>query len=44
LPGYTYFDKTKKVLCVLQVINPDANETVTNGNSVMSHIDGEVLG
>lgn len=44
LPGYTYFDKTKKVLCVLQVINPDANETVTNGNSVMSHINGEVLG
>ena len=44
LPGYTYFDKTKKVLCVLQVINPDANETVTNGNSVMSHTDGEVLG
>ena len=35
LPGYTNFDKTKKVLCVLQVISPEGNEEITNGSSVM---------
>lgn len=33
-PGYTLFDKTKKVLCVLQVINPNESE-ISKGNSVM---------
>ena len=33
-PGYTKFDKSKKVLCVLQVIKTDENK-VSLGNSVM---------
>lgn len=33
-PGYTKFDKSKKVLCVLQVIKTDENKA-TQGNSVM---------
>ena len=43
-PGYTYFDKTKKVLCVIQVINPDANAEISEGNSVMGHQPGEIFG
>jgi hypothetical protein len=35
-PGYTYFDKTKKVLCVMQIVN-DAAETTESNNSVMEH-------
>lgn len=38
-PGYTYFDKTKKVLCVMQVIDADAEEEKA-GESVMLH-DGD---
>ena len=38
-PGYTYFDKTKKVLCVMQVIHADAEEEKA-GESVMLH-DGD---
>ena len=33
-PGYTYFDKTKKVLCVIQVVE-DRKEEATNPHSVM---------
>lgn len=36
-PGYTYFDKTKKVLCVLQIVD-DRDATVT-GKPVMPHND-----
>ena len=43
-PGYTIFDKTKKVLCVLQVINPDTNAEISEGNSVMGHQPGEIFG
>ncbi len=35
-PGYTYFDKTKKVLCVMQIIDVDAEE-IKGGQSVMFH-------
>lgn len=42
-PGYTMFDNTKKVLCVMQVV-----EDAVAGNaakaSVMGHIDNEVIG
>lgn len=39
-PGYTYFDKTKEVLCVMQIINPDTTEETLNvGTSVMPHGD-----
>lgn len=41
-PGYTYFDKTKKVLCVMQTIE-DTEGSTTTWNSVMSHADDEVM-
>lgn len=41
LPGYTWFDKTKKVLCVIQIVE-DTKGSTTNWNTVMSHnTDGE---
>lgn len=36
MPGYTYFDKTKKVLCVIQVVE-DASEASKEWKSVMRH-------
>lgn len=39
-PGYTAFDNTKKVLCVIQVIDENAN-LAAEGSSVMSHDDDE---
>lgn len=41
-PGYTYFNKTKKVLCVMQIIE-DKDGSDTNWNTVMSHKDNEVI-
>lgn len=38
MPGYTYFNKTKKVLCVLQIINTKADDI--GWSSVMKHTDG----
>ena len=38
-PGYTYFDRTKKVLCVMQVIE-DATAGTETRNSVMKHQSG----
>ena len=40
LPGYTWFDKTKKVLCVIQIVE-DTKGSTTNWNTVMSHAGGE---
>ena len=43
-PGYTYFDKSKEVLCVIQVVE-DSNAAASEGHSVMlsndvrEHID-----
>ena len=34
LPGYTYFDKTREVLCVIQVVE-DSNAASSEGHSVM---------
>lgn len=40
MPGYTYFDNTKKVLCVIQVIEDnDADEN--KWKTVMGHAEGE---
>mgnify|MGYP006987432686 FL=1 len=39
-PGYTMFDKTKKVLCVIQVVE-DASSNATELKTVMPHEDGE---
>ncbi len=41
-PGYTYFDKTKKVLCVIQVVE-DAEGSTTNWHTVMPHSADEVI-
>ena len=40
MPGYTYFDQTKKVLVVIQVIE-DANNADVTYKSVMAHDDNE---
>lgn len=42
MPGYTYFNKTKQVLCVIQVVE-DANEAAVTWNSVMDHTTGETI-
>lgn len=42
MPGYTYFDKTKKVLCVIQVIE-DATAASNEWKSVMGHKDSEKI-
>lgn len=39
-PGYTYFDNTKKVLCVMQIIEDSEASTVT-WKSVMGHPENE---
>ena len=33
-PGYTYFDKTKQVLCVIQIVE-DSQTATSMGHSVM---------
>lgn len=43
-PGYTYFDKTKQVLCVIQVVEDSLSATATSGsvmlqNSALEHRD-----
>ena len=38
-PGYTYFDKTKQVLCVIQVVE-DSMAAAAEGHSVMLSNDG----
>lgn len=42
MPGYTYFDQTKKVLCVIQVIE-DSSSSEADAVSVMGHVEGEKL-
>ena len=43
MPGYTYFDQTKKVLCVIQVVE-DSNSSTADAVSVMGHVDSENFG
>ena len=38
MPGYTYFDKKKKVLCVIQVVE-DSESAEVKWDSVMAHED-----
>ena len=38
-PGYTYFDKTRQVMCVIQVVN-DATLAEKKINPVMPHVAG----
>ena len=42
MPGYTYFDQTKKVLCVIQVVE-DSNSSTADAVSVMGHVENEAL-
>jgi hypothetical protein len=42
LPGYTYFNPTKKVLCVIQVVE-DAEGATTEIQSVMPHKADEII-
>lgn len=35
LPGYTMFDKTKKVLCVIQIINESAEDKANDAHTLM---------
>ena len=42
MPGYTYFDQTKKVLCVIQVVE-DSNSSTADAVSVMGHVESEAL-
>lgn len=39
MPGYTYFDQTKKVLCVVQIILP--RDKGATWKTVMPHVSGE---
>ena len=41
-PGYTMFDQTKKVLCVMQVVEEDRDLTKVGG-SVMPHEEDDVI-
>ena len=40
-PGYTTFDKTKKVLCCIQIVN-DTDTSSEDIESVMGHAPGHV--
>lgn len=42
MPGYTYFDKKKKVLCVIQTVE-DSQSAEVKWDSVMAHNDSEVI-
>lgn len=42
MPGYTYFNKTKKVLCVIQIIE-DSEESTKPVESVMTHNESEAI-
>jgi len=38
-PGYTYFDRTKKVLCAIQVVD-DATEVTETAKTIFPHPTG----
>ena len=42
MPGYTYFNKTKKALCVIQIIE-DSEESTKPTESVMTHNESEAI-
>lgn len=41
MPGYTYFDNTKKVLCVIQIVEDQGAGAGTKWKTVMGHSDDE---
>lgn len=43
LPGYTYFNKKNKVLCVMQVVNSVAEDVVKGASPYMLHTTGEKM-
>ena len=42
MPGYTYFDKTKKVLCVIQIVE-DTEGSTYEWDTVMPHSEAELI-
>lgn len=40
-PGYTMFDNTRKVLCVMQIVEPDTS--AEESHSVMLHLENESI-
>ena len=42
MPGYTRFDRKKKVLCVMQVVDEDAAATTTGKDSIDHDANGEI--
>ena len=42
MPGYTRFDRKKKVLCVMQVVDEDAAVTTTGKDSIDHDANGEI--
>jgi hypothetical protein len=40
-PGFTMFDNTRKVLCVMQIVDTEGKET--EGRSVMKHAENEEI-
>lgn len=36
-PGYTYFDKTKKVLCALQIVDKTINVSASAEKTIFPH-------
>ena len=43
MPGYTRFDRTKKVLCVMQVVDEEAEAATAEVDSTGTNADGEEL-
>jgi hypothetical protein len=39
LPGYTYFEPTKKVLCAIQIVEDSANTDDDEWKTVFPHSD-----
>ena len=43
MPGYTYFNKEKKVLCVIQILEDSGKDGSVQWGSVMAHKEGETI-
>jgi hypothetical protein len=43
MPGYTRFDRSKKVLCAIQIVDEDTATTGTKADSIGTEADGELL-
>lgn len=41
MPGYTYFDKTKKVLCAIQIVD-DSKDSKKTPKTIFGHPAGTI--